>query len=110
MYLESYDFIGISLDNQTKLAVKLLSGIADLLAQTADLETQGAAFYALRTILLNGKSTFFGTKAQYPAAAIKFINVLPSILVTINWEVRHSVVELIVDLLQFGKSTRVLSP
>lgn len=31
---------------------------------------------------------------------------MPNILATSSWVVRHSVVELIVDLLELGKSTR----
>ena len=80
----------------------------DLLERTNDLEVQQAAIYALRGILFHSASTFFGTKANYLAEAVsKLISVMPKILTTTNWIARHSVVELIVDMLEHGKSTRV---
>ena len=81
----------------------------DLLERTNDLEIQQTAIYALRTILFHSVSTFFGTKANYLAkvASSKLLRVMPKILTTTNWVVRHSVVELMVDMLEHGKSTRV---
>lgn len=81
----------------------------DLLERTNDLEVQQAAIYALRTILFHSVSAFFGTKVNYLAevAASKLISVMPKILTTTSWAVRHSVVELMVDMLEHGKSTRV---
>ena len=105
-----YDAIGISsLGNQIKLEIKLLGEIVDLLERTNDLEVQQAAIYALRTILFHSVSAFFGTKVNYLAevAASKLISVMPKILTTTSWAVRHSVVELMVDMLEHGKSTRV---
>lgn len=107
MCIDFYGTIGISsLDNQVKLEVKLLGEITALLDKTSDLEIQRLAFYTLRTILFYSKSKFFGAKANYPAeaAALKLINVMPNILATTSWIVRHSVVELMADLLELGKS------
>ena len=80
----------------------------DLLERTNDLEIQQAAIYALRTILFHSVSTFFKTKANHPVgvAASKLITVMPKILTTTSWAVRHSIVELMVDMFEHGKSTR----
>ena len=105
-----YDAIGISsLGNKIKLEIKLLGELVDLLEQANDLKIQQASIYALRTILFHSVSTFFGTNANYLAevAASKLIRVMPKILTTTNWVVRHSVVELMVDMLEHGKSARV---
>ena len=87
--------------------IELLGRIGDLLEQIADLDIQRVAFYALRTILLHSISTFLGTKANSSAetAAFKVIDVMLNILTRTSWVVRHSVVELMVDLLELGKST-----
>ena len=87
--------------------IELLGRIADLLAHTADLEIQRVTFYALRTTLCHNISPFFGTKANSSAetASFKVIDVMLDILTRTSWVVRHSVVELMVDLLELGKST-----
>ena len=57
--------------------------------------------------LFHSISTFFGAKANSSAetAGFQVINVMLGILKRTSWVVGHSVVELMVDLLELGKST-----